>query len=176
MYKEEPVIPTEEDIAAAAQFLTEEIVVNYAKYYLKKTKESYLCLAGGIFANVLVNMRLRELKQVKQLFVFPHMGDGGISVGSASYVSDIFKEKTKSIEHVYLGPSFSQKECLTEIKKHNVKIEKPLGFSRKIAKLLNEGKVVGLFCGAMEFGPRALGRRSILVRATDPTINISLNK
>ena len=165
-----------EDIAAATQFLTEEIVVNYAKYYLKKTKENYLCLAGGIFANVLVNMRLRELKQVKQLFVFPHMGDGGISVGSASYVSDIFKEKIKSIEHVYLGPSFSQKECLTEIKKHNVKIEKPLGFSRKIAKLLNEGKVVGLFCGAMEFGPRALGRRSILVRATDPTINISLNK
>jgi carbamoyltransferase len=121
-------------------------------------------------------MRLRELKQVKQLFVFPHMGDGGISVGSASHIADLFKEKIKPIENVYLGPSFSDKECLIEIKNSNVKFEKPSRFSRKVAELLNKGKVVGFFSGLMEFGPRALGSRSILVRATDPTINLSLNK
>ena len=77
---------------------------------------------------------------------------------------------------MYIGPSFSQREYLIEIKNQKVKAKKPSRFSRKVAELLNERKVVGFYCGAMEFGPRALGRRSILAVATDSTINISLNK
>lgn len=74
-----------QDIAAAAQRLLEETVISYVRHYLKETGERNLCVAGGIFANVLLNMHLRELPEVEHLFVFPHMGDGGIAAGGAAY-------------------------------------------------------------------------------------------
>lgn len=167
---------SQEDIAAGAQKIVEEIVEEYTRYYLKKTKETNLAVAGGIFANVLVNMRLRELRQVKEFFVFPHMGDGGISMGAAAFVLEMLGEVVKPISNVYLGPSFSERECRDAIKGSKLKYEKPQNIYKDVAKLLHSGKVIGLFQGRMEFGPRALGNRSILVRASDDTINKSLNK
>ena len=167
---------SKQDIAAAAQKIVEDIVVDYAKYYLKKTKETNLAVSGGIFANVLVNMRLREIDCVKEFFVFPHMGDGGICAGAAAFVSELHEERVHPISSVYLGPSFSEKDCKTEIKKSGLRYEKPKNIQKEIAKFLDNGSVIGLFQGKMEYGPRALGNRSIIVKATNKNINESLNK
>jgi len=166
---------SKEDIAAAAQKIIEEIVIKYIKFYIKKTKTSNIALAGGIFANVLVNMRIREIKEVKKLFVFPHMGDGGISAGAGAYVSEQFNEKIKPIDGLYLGPEFSIKEIKNEILQSKIPYIKPKDFSKEVAKLIDKGNVVGLFQGRMEYGPRALGNRSIIVKTTDKEINSVLN-
>lgn len=167
---------SKEDIAAGAQKIIEEIVVDYVKFYLKKTNETNLAVSGGIFANVLLNMKLKDLKNVKEFFVFPHMGDGGISVGAAAYVSELFNERIIPIKNMYLGPSFSESFCKNEIKKSNLYYEKPKNIHKKIAELLNDGKIIGLFQGRMEYGPRALGNRSILATTIDKNTNDSLNK
>ncbi|KER06994.1 Nodulation protein NolNO [Marine Group I thaumarchaeote SCGC AAA799-E16] len=118
---------TKEDIAAAAQFWLEKIIIDYAKFYLKKTKETNLCVAGGIFANVLVNMKLRELKRVKGFFVFPHMGDGGIAAGGAAFAASRLNDKIQSIKDAYLGVEFSEREISSSMKtknNHNYKTKK----------------------------------------------------
>ena len=165
-----------EDIAAATQRIVEEIITKYVKFYIKKTKATNIALAGGIFANVLINMRIREIKDVKKLFVFPHMGDGGIPAGAAAYVSQQFNEQVLPIHDAYLGPKFSQLECEKQIRKSKLPYIKPKNFSKKVAELIDNGNVIGFFQGKMEYGPRALGNRSIIVRSTDKKINITLNK
>jgi len=167
---------SKQDVAAAAQKIVEDIVVNYTKYYLRKTKETNLAVSGGIFANVLVNLRLKEIKNVKEFFVFPHMGDGGISAGAAAFVSELHGEKVIPINNLYLGPSFSKSQCEIEIKNSKLMYQKPKNLEKKIAELLYHGKIIGLFQGKMEYGPRALGNRSILVGTVDKNINQSLNK
>tara|TARA_B100001540_G_scaffold117228_2_gene105127 strand:+ start:2341 stop:4029 length:1689 start_codon:yes stop_codon:yes gene_type:complete len=167
---------SKEDIAAAAQKIVEDVVINYTKYYLKKTNQSNLAVSGGIFANVLLNMHLKELKGVKNFFVFPHMGDGGISVGAAAYVSELHGKIVKPIKDVYLGPNFSENECKKAILKSKMNYSKSKKFYKEIAEYLDNGKIVGLFQGKMEFGPRALGNRSVLARTTDKNITKILNK
>ena len=167
---------SKEDVAAAAQKIVENIVTKYVKFYIKKTKATNIALAGGIFANVLVNMRIREMKEVKGLFVFPHMGDGGISAGAAAYVSQQFNEQVKPIHNAYFGPKFSSLDIKKQIKKSRLPYIKPKNFAKTVAELADKGNVIGLFQGKMEYGPRALGNRSIIVRATDKEINTTLNK
>lgn len=165
-----------EDIAAAAQKLLEEIVVAYIRHYLHKTGECNLCVAGGIFANVLVNMYLRELPEVDNFFVYPHMGDGGIAAGGAAYAAITLGDTIKPIQNVYLGPSFDGEYCYNAVNNCGFETIRPEDFSNSVASLLYDGVVVGFFSGRMEYGPRALGGRSILVRATEPAINEKLNR
>jgi|TARA_B110000495_G_C23042378_1_gene626294 carbamoyltransferase len=167
---------TREEIAAAAQFWLERLMVDVTKFYLNKTKETNLCVAGGIFANVLVNMKLREIDKVKGFFVFPHMGDGGIAAGGGAYASTKLDDRVKSIKDVYLGIEFSEKQIFKSIKAKNVTVRKPKKIFQDTAKLLEKGAVVGFFSGKTEYGPRALCNRSVLVRTTDKKINIDLNK
>jgi len=163
------------DIAAAAQKKIEEVIIEFVKDNIPKN--SKLALAGGVFANVKINQKLSELKNIKDIFVFPNMGDGGLSVGSAILCHNKYKKILPiNLESMYLGPKYSNSEVLKNIKKNNLKYLKLDNSQKFIAKKLHQGYVVACFQGRMEFGPRSLGNRSILVNACDSSVNQWLNK
>jgi len=170
-----------EDIAAGVQSRSEEMVSQFIASIVEKVGEIDVCLAGGVFANVRINQKVAELDKVRSVFIFPAMGDGGLSVGAAlhSYFmnkNDNELRTVQKIENAYLGPEYSEKEIEAELKKQNVKYEYFKDIEKKVAELLAEGKVIARFNGRMEFGPRALGNRSILYQTTDPTVNDWLNE
>ena len=166
---------SKKDIAAATQKRLEDVVLDFIKYNIKK--KTKLALAGGVFANVKLNQKISELNKIEKIFVFPNMGDGGLSVGTAAL--SFYKKKKylpRKIDNMYLGPKFSNKEILNQIKKYKLKALKIKNPSKFIANEISEGKVVGIFQGRMEFGPRSLGNRSIIVQAKDVSVNDWLNK
>lgn len=164
-----------EDIAAAAQKRTEEVILEFIKDNVPYN--SRLALAGGVFSNVKINQKISELKNIREIYVFPNMGDGGLSVGSAmlSY-NNKKKFRPQVLKDMYLGPRFSNKDILKILKKSRVTFFKKSNPSKFIADKLNKGFVVACFQGRMEFGPRSLGNRSILVNAKKKNINDWLNK
>jgi carbamoyltransferase len=156
-------------------------MIKYIKYWLKKTGKKNIILAGGLFANVKLNQFIHELKEVKNIYIHPGMGDEGLALGS-SFLS--LKEKKKSIKrknlkNVYFGEEFSNQEILKILeKKNDIKYTKysNKSLAKKVAKDLSDGKIIGLFTLRMEYGPRALGARTILADPRDKTINDWLNK
>ena len=166
-----------EDCAAVYQRVLEEIICEFVEYYSKKYQQRNIALAGGLFANVKVNQRIAELPGVKEVFIHPGMGDVGVGTGAALQVAyESEKIRPYYLEDVYLGPSYTDTEIEKELRKHSLKYSHCKGIEKRIAELLAEGKIIGRFDGRMEYGPRALGSRSILVQATDASINLSLNK
>ena len=164
-----------EDIAAAAQKRIEEVIIKFIKDNVPR--KSKIALAGGVFSNVKINQKISELENIKDIFIFPNMGDGGLSVGAASLCyNQKSKFKLQKLNNVYLGPKFKSNEILKKIKKYKLnylKLKRPQKF---IATKLHQGNVIACFHGRMEFGPRALGNRSILVKSTDASVNDWLNK
>lgn len=166
---------SKKDIAAATQKRLEDVVLEFLKFNI--SKKSKIALAGGVFANVKLNQKISELKNIEKIFVFPNMGDGGLSVGTAAL--SYFKNKKyipNIIKNMYLGPEFSNKQILGEIKKNKLKFLELKDSNKFIANEIAKGKVVAMFQGRMEFGPRALGNRSIIVQAKDKSVNDWLNK
>ncbi len=161
-----------EDLAAAFQKRLEDCLTEIIKNALSGYKVDKIALAGGVVANVKLNQRIREIKGVKEIYIHPGMGDEGIALGAALHQTKTFVK----FNNLYFGSSYSNKEVLTAIKKYKVNYKSLKNIEKEIAKLIAEGKVVARFLGRMEYGPRALGNRSILCRATDPTINATLNK
>jgi carbamoyltransferase len=166
-----------EDLAAVYQRILEEMVCNFISYYLKKYNQSRVALAGGLFANVKANQRIAELPEVEEIFVHPGMGDVGVGTGAALQVA-FDNERTHSyrLKDVYFGTEYSDEEIEKFLDKYALKYQKIDDIECAIAELLAEDKIVGRFDGRMEYGPRALGNRSILVQAIDSNINDSLNK
>ncbi len=152
-----------EDISAWAQEILEENVIQIARRWLNETGLSKLCVAGGIFANVKLNQKLHELPEVESLFVCPNMGDGGLSIGALCVEGGI---APAALDNVFWGDSFSDQQIEQEIKEAGFPYEQPESMDETIADLLVEGKLVARFCGRMEWGPRALGNRSVLARAS----------
>ena len=154
----------------------------YIKYWLKKLGKNDsqdICLAGGLFANVKINQRISEIKGIRNIFVFPNMGDGGLTVGGACYQNFINNGQAKiNFPTVYLGREYKDEEILKFLNSHKDKLtfRKMKNRSNEISEILEDNKVIGYFDGRMEFGPRALGSRSILVNARDKSINNNLNK
>lgn len=169
-----------EDVAAGAQFLLEDIVTKYICHYLPKSNSSNVVLAGGVFGNVKLNQRIMNIADVDNIYVFPQMGDGGNAFGGALLklyeAGGTFKYP---LEHVYLGPEYSNDEVLCDLEKYSDQVYwtdlEEYGLE-KIAKDLAGGAAIGLFTGRMEYGPRSLGGRSIIARATEKSINNSLNE
>ncbi len=157
----------EKNIAFAAQFVLEEEGEKFFKYLVKKYKQRNVALAGGIFLNVKFNMKLLEKNIVDRLFVYPNPGDGGIAVGAAlAYYKELGnKVKVGDLPSAYLGCDFSEKEIRLSLKDFGKKI-KFVKYGTKlpkvVAKEISKGKVVGWFHGRGEWGPRALGSRSVL--------------
>ncbi len=160
------------DIAAWVQSNTEKYICQLIKHYLKETGHSNVALAGGVTANVKLNQRINELDQVDGIYIYPAMSDAGLSHGSI--LSEV--KKRQVLTDVNLGPSFSDDEIEGELKKANLEYEKVDDLEVRVARFLADGLVVARFNGSMEYGPRALGNRSILTQATDSSINNSLNK
>ncbi|MBI3309276.1 MAG: carbamoyltransferase, partial [Candidatus Melainabacteria bacterium] len=145
----------------------------------RNNKLTKLALAGGAFANVKLNQKISELKNVEEISVFPHMGDGGLATGAA-YVLLSKKKLIKpyTLNNAYLGTDYTNEDYIQALENNS----KSVAYSRvtniacTIAKALQEGKVVAYFNGRMEYGPRALGNRSIFISAKDPSINQWLNE
>ena len=164
-------------VAAAYQKVLEDVGCEYIAHYLEQTGINSLVLSGGIFANVKANQRLFELPGVDHVFVHPNMGDGGCSVGGAlAFASRLSAIQPSRVEHVYWGCAYSEKEMAQALDDAKLEYERVDDIEKRIAELLAEGNIVARFNGAMEYGPRALGNRSILYHAKDPSVNQWLNE
>lgn len=172
---------SKEDIASGIQEHTEKIVCDYIDDVIERfcpAKSMNVLLAGGLFANVKVNQQILALNKVRDIYIFPNMGDGGLSMGAAfatGFDESLLKEKI-ILESVYLGRKFDDSDILAELKKNNLDFRKSENISLDVAKLLAENKVVARFNEAMEYGPRALGNRSIIYSAKDKSVNTWLNQ
>ncbi|MDD5556332.1 MAG: carbamoyltransferase C-terminal domain-containing protein [bacterium] len=162
-----------EDIAAWLQHHTEREILALVRPWVERSGMRRLVLAGGVFANVRLNQKLAELPGVESVFIFPHMGDGGLGVGA---VLDHLAPETLRLAHVYFGPEFGEREMAEAMRRRGASFREIRPIEPEIARLISEGKVVGRFNGRMEYGPRALGNRSILYHAKDPSVNHWLNK
>ena len=158
------------DLAASIQAVTEEVVLKLAKSLQEETGASRLCLAGGVALNCVANGRLLREGPFEEIWIQPASGDAGSALGAAlvahhqQFEQPRTPEPDDSMGGTYLGPSFSNSEIesfLQEVAAPHHTLADPELFER-LAELLDAGKVVGWFNGAMEFGPRALGGRSIL--------------
>jgi carbamoyltransferase len=154
------------DYAASIQRLLEDVSLGLIEHYLGDVlrETGKLCFAGGVALNVKLNQRILGLGNVDELFVQPAAGDAGTAVGAASYVAALRGETPKKLEHVYLGPRFSTEQCLQACREsvHKPHFERLSDTVETTAALLAKGNPVAWFQGRMEFGPRALGNRSIL--------------
>ena len=172
---------TKEDVAAGVQENLECTLIKYTNYLVDKIspkKKISLYLSGGLFANVKLNQKIFEEDFCKEIFVTPNMGDGGLSLGAAMLVANRFGPP-KKIKNAYLctGSQSDSLESTLEIYKDKIV---PLKLSTHdlvitVAQALSFQKIVAVSRGFMEYGPRALGNRSILYQATDPSINSRLN-
>ena len=170
-----------EDLSASIQNHLEERLRQIVEYWVHETGIGDIVFAGGVFANVKFNQKISELDVVKRIFVYPDMGDGGNAYGAAEIISRRVAPatfRTEALKHVYFGPSYTKQDVRELLSKYSgqlnmLEVEYP---ERIAASYLAEQKIVGWFQGAMEYGPRALGNRSILASATDASVNEWLNQ
>ena len=168
------------DLAASVQLLLEEIGIEFIRFWLRKTGIRSIAVAGGVFSNVKFNQRVHELEEVDSFFVHPAMDDSGLAVGGA-FAALADEPGTdpmrllQRLKNVYFGTSYDEDEIRACIEAFGLEATYEAQISDVVAKLLAEGSVVARFTGRMEYGPRALGHRSILYQTTDPSINDWLN-
>ena len=160
------------DLAASVQKVTEEIMLRQARDMNKRTGMTRLCMAGGVALNCVANGRVLRETPFKEIFVQPAAGDAGGAVGVAAYIyhSVLGKDRTKVWNHAYLGPEYPASDVEAYLKKQGQPYKEYSRdeLLRETARLIGEQNVVGWFQGRMEFGPRALGNRSILADARNP--------
>ena len=168
------------DIAAALQMVCEDILTKILNYIYKVTKCENICMAGGVALNSIYNGKILRNTPFKRIWIQPAAGDGGTSLGVASYVYNTIlgNKRNYVMEDAYLGPEFSDENIRkflddNQIKYSVFKDNKEL--VKATAKLIFENNVVGWFQGRMELGPRALGARSILSNACNPEMKEILN-
>lgn len=162
-----------EEIAYAFQHLLEREMVRLAKRHINGERP-HVALAGGVMANVKLNMALDEQLQAQSLYIFPNMGDGGLCIGAAL---NIQASPPKPVRDMYLGTEFNEEECLAALRKHpHLTYGRPDNMAVTVARALADQKIVARFDGRMEFGPRALGNRSILYHCGDRSVNDWLNQ
>ncbi len=167
------------DAAASVQKFLEDTVLASINIFLQKTNAKRVGLAGGVFANVALNRRIADLPDVEEIFIFPGMGDEGLAVGGVYDFllrrdgMDYWQSRRSRLRNVYWGGDHDASALFAQS-------ATPVASNGKspaqiAAALLAEGKIVAIYHGRMEFGPRALGARSILASPTDAGINQSLN-
>ena len=171
------------DIAASIQIVTEEVILKLSSTAINLTKIDNLCLAGGVALNCVANGKILSSNITQNLWIQPAAGDAGGSLGAALHYSFIngFKNKKNNIDDFmrgsYLGPDYSDYEIENFLKRKKINFKK-LNFddlSMLTANEIKNGKIIGWFQGKAEFGPRALGNRSILGDARNPKMQKKLN-
>ncbi len=171
-----------ENVSAACQKVLEDVVLELVRKFLADTGQRRIALNGGVFANVKLNQRIAALPEVDGIFVFPAMSDTGNCVGAA--LLDLQARDSAALadnpplHDVYWGPSYSdaQIESAFEAAGLRPKRLEEAELIERAARAIHEGRILGWFQGRMEFGPRALGNRSMLARPTEGRINDWLNQ
>ena len=154
------------DIAASIQHVTEELLLKMARHVHSETGEKHLCLAGGVILNSVANGRIVRETPFQDVFIQPAAGDAGGAIGAAlfCYHALLGHPRQNSLQHVYFGPEYDDETISLFLKNEGLAFEHldDTALVKRTAALLEKGKIVGWFQGRMEFGPRALGNRSIL--------------
>jgi carbamoyltransferase len=180
---ESPLTQREMDLAASVQAVTEEIVIKLARGIRKATGQKNLCLAGGVALNCVANGKLLKEKIFDNIWIQPAAGDAGGAVGAALAACHLVMNQPRIVEPTdamrgsYLGPSYSQRDIETRLKAagavfSSVSDEELIN---QTAQALADGQAVGWHQGRMEFGPRALGGRSIIADPRSPSLQKQLN-
>jgi len=175
------------DIGASAQKVLEDIMLKMVNHVHKKTGMKNLCLGGGVALNGVANYRILKEGPFESVHIPPSPGDGGSAVGCAQYLYYIHKKQRRIIvqdhakriqENVYVGPSFSNDEIKSFLEENNIDYEYLAReqLLQTTAKLISEQNVVGWYQGKIEWGPRALGNRSILADPRDSKMKDVLNE
>jgi carbamoyltransferase len=177
---------SKEDLAAVVQELFERETLAFIRdAHQEAEKRGYafdrVCLAGGCFANVRLNQKVHELPFVDNIFVFPAMGDEGLSAGAALLGYHRQEGVPEGVEvstlgDAYLGGSFGKERIEKALREQGLTPESPDELESEVGRLLAEGKVIGRYNDRMEYGPRALGNRSILGAPFDSEVNDWLNE
>jgi carbamoyltransferase len=167
-----------EEVSGSAQRVLEQTVLGHARWAIEQTGLRRLALAGGVFGNVKLNQHLMELPGVESIFVFPAMSDAGLAAAAAQMCANSPPRKSVPLRDVYLGSAATNDEVEAELRGSEFKWERVSGTerARRAARFVADGKVLGLHQGRMEYGPRALGNRTILASPTDARINDDLNQ
>jgi carbamoyltransferase len=168
------------NLAASIQQYSEELVVGMISHWLEETGHSNVALAGGVCSNVKINQRILEIPGVESVFVHPGMPDDGMPVGAAlglyyELSGQKYDPEFVTMPHVYLGPDYSDDEIKAELDKQEVDAVFHDDIESEIAQLLAKDAIIARFNGRMEYGPRALGNRTILYQPKDPTLTYWLN-
>ena len=171
------------DIAASAQLVLEDILLKMVNHVHKKTSMKNLCLGGGVALNGVANYRILKEGPFENIHIPPSPGDGGSAIGCAQYLYYCHKKIKRKIEHdiknnIFVGPSYSndQIKSFLDINKIHYKFLETNSLLETTAKLISEGNVVGWYQGKMEWGPRALGNRSILADPRNAKMKDILNE
>jgi carbamoyltransferase len=174
---------TKEDLACSIQLVAEQAAKDLVSYWVKKTGHKNVALAGGLFANVRINEEVHVLPGVESTFVHPGMTDEGLAVSAGLAMQGrLDRERGKKYEpwelkNVYFGNSYSDAEIAKAVEKAGLSaVHHPGDVESEIGEKLSQGKVVARFNGGMEYGPRALGNRTIMYQPGDPSVNDWLNE
>ena len=173
----EPLAARHFDVAAALQRVLEESVLNLARWLHGQTGLPDLCMAGGVALNCVMNARLRDEGPFRRIFIQPAAGDAGTALGAAYVVDARERGQTApfTMTHAFLGPGYDEARIRRALERSRLPYTRPPDIAAAVADLLAADKIVGWFQGRMEWGPRALGARSILAAPSDPNMKDRLN-
>jgi len=165
-----------EQFAYMAQRVLEIKILELVKNGLSATALNRVALAGGVFSNIKVNMLIRTLPEVEECFVFPHMGDGGLALGAALTVNyELNGVYSYPLNDVFLGTGYSEDQIKSVINASGLEYSYCENIEEETATLISQGNIIFWFQGRMEYGPRALGHRSILALPNSKKIRDLLN-
>jgi carbamoyltransferase len=182
---EEPLEQRHRNVAAALQARLEEVYLGMLKKLAERTGLKAICLAGGVAFNCVANGKIFDATAFEHVYVHPAAGDGGLAVGAAYFVwhQKLHKPRSFVMEHAYWGPGYSREEVRRAVE---ASVVSQNGFSivelpeeelmRQTAAIIAEGKILGWFQGRAEWGPRALGNRSIVADPRRPEMKEILNR
>src|SRR5690606_80661 len=177
--KDEPFTSHHFNIAHSLQHVLEERVLELSEWLYQETKKENLCLAGGVALNCVLNARIRDRGPFKNIWVQPAAGDSGTALGAAMWVDAKIRntsEKQYVMTHAYWGPEYSDEEIEKFLNWAKVPYTKMKDVAEETAEILAQDKIIGWFQGRMEYGPRALGSRSILASPIHPEMQSRLNE
>ncbi len=165
-----------EDVAAAAQKRLEDVMVDYVQRAVRDLGVRDVVMAGGTFANVVVNQKILQLPEVRYVYIHPAMTDQGISMGAGlAWLAENDMATNQRLDTIYLGPGYSEEEMGTALEASGLRYERPDDMADTVARALLDKNVVARYAGRLEYGPRALGNRTIMYRTADRTVNDWLN-
>jgi carbamoyltransferase len=167
------------NIAHSLQLVLEETSLEICNWLFNETKEDNLCMAGGVALNCVMNARIKNKSSFKRVWVQPAAGDSGTALGAALSVDQQQRKSASKdfiMDHAYWGPDYSDEEIEKFLKWTKAKYRKLNNVAEETAAMLADDKIIGWFQGRMEFGPRALGSRSILASPINPAMQSRLNE